>query len=253
MIVPPPLPPDYLSYFRTGVVNDSSFFEPYTPMRPPPLPSQANVLVNEQTSLPGSQITSEGGNLSEGRYLRATYNQGTPDLYDFQAHRYRTSKGESTYSRDDGILVIPVMGPDGTAPVTVKTHASIGFRVYTFEQVKDGTPPLLPAMADTPSGDVFLGSTISFPTPGQNMKNDLRFGQRGEYTYLQAEVRGSTSVFPIDRHPMPTMIDSLGLDRLLELDVQPGPQGLEQVSFLDERWQADGVDAMALTSYGIVK
>ena len=246
MIIPPPLPPDYLSLFppvESPLPNPSGFLVPTYQMVPPPLPS--GNLNNQQLTVPGSQITSQGGDLSQGSYTRESYNVGTPDLYDFQPHRYSTSKGESSYSHDTGILVIPVMGPVGTAPVTVRTHAPIGFRTYTFEHVKDGTPPILPAMANTPSGDIFLGGAIGFPTPTQNIDNTLRFGQHGEYTYVQAEVRGSTSVFPIDRHPMPTMIDSLGVDKLYDLDGQPG--------LLDMRWQANGVDAKVLTSYGIVK
>src|SRR4051812_40541949 len=94
----------------------------------------------------------------------ATFEEARADLVDLQAHKYRAGSAlESSYERNRGLLVIPVMGPAGTAPVVARVHAPYGVRTVEFAYAKQDAPPLMPAAADTNSGDTILSEGHTFP------------------------------------------------------------------------------------------
>lgn len=139
-----------------------------------------------------------------------TFLETRANVYDLNSTAYLKSRLDSQYSRDEGVLVIPVMGPAGTAPALIRVHAPLGFRTVDFEYQRVSQPPVFPAQADTNSGDVILGSKLVLPAPIESEQN-LVFACRGQYEFVQYDVlRGPDDPYPIDRHPFPTLVDALG-------------------------------------------
>lgn len=174
-----------------------------------------------------------------------TFAEARSDTYDLQSSQYRKSVVVSRYSRDEGLLTIPVMGPAGTAPVVSRVHAPIGYRHVDFDLARDGAPPVFPAQADTTSGDVILSSDLAFPAP-MGVGAMLVFACRGRYEFVQpGEPRGTESLYPFDRHPFPSMVDALGL-----VDRARAPFGTQGANTTYNT--GDGVDARYLSSYGML-
>ena len=110
---------------------------------------------------------------------------------DHQSASYDGEVNASSYSYDKGLLVIPVMGPDGTPPKVIRVHAPVGYRKVQWSYKKRATPPIMPSMSDTPSGDLFLTGDLSLPVPALGgAQNQLDYVAAGEYTYVQ-NVSGS--------------------------------------------------------------
>lgn len=167
------------------------------------------------------------------------------DQKDLQYHYYLGTSALSKYSRTQGLLVIPVMGPTGTAPAVVRVSAPYGMREVEFEYRKQGSPPLFPAPADTTTGDVLLTADQEFPAPIPSPQGGLVYGVRGTHTYVQplgGRAQGDT--FPIDAHPIVTRVDTLGED-VTELT---NPDDLVTYG----QWTKDGVDTNQLTASKII-
>lgn len=186
----------------------------------------------------------------------STYEEARLDLIDLQAHRYRKSHLESMYTRDRGLLVIPVMGPVGTAPVVARVHAPVATRRVEFEYIKQNAPPVFPAAADTTSGDTILDETIVFPAPSMNPENQLMFGVRGVYEFVQAgDGRGPEDQFPIDSHPFPTNVDMLGQ---IDLGSVTGTSRLRTPAnnfvekHLESSFNSQVIDSRQLMGYNII-
>lgn len=174
----------------------------------------------------------------------STFAEARQKLRDSRADAYLTATGMSTWERDEGLLVVPVMGPVGTAPVVLRVHAPIGYRESEFSYAKDRVPPLFPAPANTTSGDIILTSELGFPVPRPNTNGDITFGVTGRYTFVQpAEPRGTESEFPIDKHPFISTLDIL--------HTLPPPSGDAYKDML-WTWNSDSVDARLLCSYDIL-
>lgn len=104
---------------------------------------------------------------------------------DAQAGCYEDSQQSSHYSRDLGLLVLPVAGPDGSAPRVIKTHAVVGYRTVDFDYKKRGTPPMFPTMQDTPSGDSILAGDLSFAMTVGGQQQQYGYAVKGQYGYVQ--------------------------------------------------------------------
>jgi hypothetical protein len=128
------------------------------------------------------------------------------------ANRYSDYHGDSSYSTDRGVLVLPIAGPDGTAPCLVKVHAEIGYRTTDVTAVKTGAPPVLPAACDTPSGDRLLGSEFMFTIPqiGPDQNTNL-YRSEGRYTYVQGSLRGSGGQSNFQTVDMPYRMELIDL------------------------------------------
>ena len=167
------------------------------------------------------------------------------DQIDLQTARYRKSSIASRYTRDEGILVIPVMGPAGTAPVMVRTHAPYGVREVEFDYIKQGSPPLMPSLTDTNSGDILLKTSVTVPAPATDQQNNLLYQTVGGYTFVQPlGGRSQNDVFPIDAHPFITKVDTLG-----EMDPYIGDPTLRKV---DGQWSQQGLDTAILTANKLI-
>lgn len=147
---------------------------------------------------------------------------------DLQDVAFRESTLVSKYDRSLGLLVIPVMGPVGTPPVVVRVHAPVGMRTADFAYTKTGTPPVIPAPVDTPSGDTILSSSLNIVvariTPDD--QNRMLYSISGSYLYVQPDGgRGETSQFPIDKHPFFTPLDEF-------ITPSPGRAGEDMVRYV---------------------
>lgn len=133
---------------------------------------------------------------------------GQPDLY----QDYRMS---NQYTYDPGVLVLPVAGPDGTAPRIIKIHAAIGRRIAVMNAVKVDTPPILPRMGrNTKEGDVFVGGSLSLPLPQVNaQQTGFNYKASAQYEYVQPVTpRGynDNDAFQTGCYPFPLiLIDGL--------------------------------------------
>lgn len=170
-----------------------------------------------------------------------------PDFTDLQIDRYRdTATIRSSYQRDHGLLVIPVMGPAGTAPVVARVHAPYGTRTTSFNYSKHGSPPLMPSLEDTSSGDVLLAADLSFPAPITDQSGTLIYGAEGELMFVQPlGGRAQGDSFVLDRHPFPTKVDILG--------AYPSPEMSFPSSIMFGEWNSGSVDTAKLTSSGLVR
>lgn len=182
----------------------------------------------------------------------ATYEEARLDLLDLQFHRYRGGGLVSRYHRSRGLLVIPVMGPAGTPPVVARTHAPIGYREVDFNYSKSGGPPVMPAAADTNSGDLILSEEHSFPAPSPDQNGRLLFGVNGHFTYVQPDGgRTPDDTFPIDSHPFPSQVDALG-----QYDLSATESLTDTATFQDRvvngAWNMQVIDSRLLSSYNII-
>lgn len=108
------------------------------------------------------------------------------------AQRYLDYKIDTKYDRDEGLLVMPVAGPAGSAPKVIRVHQPIGYATRMFTASKNGAPPIVPAPINTSSGDIILTSEyeVFLPQASPN-QNTWIFRADGVYTYVQGSIRGS--------------------------------------------------------------
>ncbi len=126
------------------------------------------------------------------------------EVGDPQPSFYNNFSIDNSYTYDAGSIVLPVAGPDGTAPRVIKTHASIGYRKAKWDANKSKTPPWFPEIAvNTPSGDVFLSGTLDIPLPLlRSDQSQYIYKVAGEYTYVQPGApRDSSNVWNTGAYP----------------------------------------------------
>jgi hypothetical protein len=132
------------------------------------------------------------------------------DRYDVQYNSYRKVEVNSSYRRTLGLLTIPVMGPAGTAPVVARVHAPYGTRVSNFDLVKAGAPPVFPKQADTESGDILLGATVSVPAPVLDGEGEAVYQMVGQHVYVQPlGGRKEDSTIKFDGLPFFSIVDMM--------------------------------------------
>ncbi len=183
------------------------------------------------------------------------FHEAKPLIVDKQRDNYRHASIKSSYTSDDGILVIPVMGPVGTPPVMARVHAPIGYRTTEYHASKQGSPPVYPAQYDTPSGDIMLSSSVEIPGPVEDSQGKLVFGVRTVYNFVQgleyledgtlyrSGPRKTEDWFPLDKLPFLSMTDTLGaVDRQASGENQGGYN----------TWNAPLVDSRVLGSYRMI-
>jgi len=123
---------------------------------------------------------------------------------DSQIESYRKATNESKYSRDEGLLVLPVMGPAGTPPTVLRMHGGVGFRKVRWEAEKLGAPPLIPAFTST-SNDTIMFSDLYLSTPKvSGSQVQYLYEAHGEYTFVQNVTRGVDSNFQTGNMPYQT-------------------------------------------------
>lgn len=107
---------------------------------------------------------------------------------DAEGQKYVTEETSSDdeYIRNEGYLVLPVAGPVGTPPKVVRLHAPFGIRKHHFKVAKEVVPPIMPAIGDTQSGDMFLGAGFSVTATMAGSQQAYAFGGSGTYSYVQA-------------------------------------------------------------------
>lgn len=188
--------------------------------------------------------------------MAATFEEARSDLLDLAVHRYRNGYGlRSQYMRDKGLQVIPVMGAEGTPPQVMRVHASYGVREVEWQYAKQAVPPLMPAAADTTSGDTLLSATHWFHAPVGDPSGNLVFSAAGHFTYVQpGGGRGPDDEFPIDSHPFPTAVDAIGeyssIPKAHSLGETRDSQLLRAV--LDGRYNKEVIDSRVLSAYKII-
>jgi hypothetical protein len=126
----------------------------------------------------------------------------TTGVLDAQTSQYENDFNVSGYSSDLGFLPMAVMGPAGTPPTVIRMHGGIASRNVKWAYKKRGTPPVIPAMQNTPSGDILLATDLAFPVPAiAGDENSYDYVASGEYEYVQSVTRGANSNFQTGRKP----------------------------------------------------
>lgn len=111
---------------------------------------------------------------------------------DGQTNFFEANDASSFYERDEGILVLPIAGPPGTAAAIIQVHAPYGIRRVKWEAAKRGVPPPIPTPKDTASGDKILSSSIIVHQPRPEVsQSKLGFAMEGEYVYVQGVMAAS--------------------------------------------------------------
>lgn len=116
-----------------------------------------------------------------------------PTVFDYQDDRYSRYVSSSEYSFDEGLELVPLCKSASDPPphfVLARRHAPVGTRVVRGGALKHGTPPVLPAMTDTPSGDIFAHGAYNLSHPVSSEVGGTE-GMRTweanwEFTYHQA-------------------------------------------------------------------
>ena len=131
-------------------------------------------------------------------------------LLDLQAGNYEQAGTNSTYAIDDGKVVFPVQGPEGTPPVVLSIHAPYTKRRTTGNVVKRGSPGLIPPPADTRTGHIFTSGTITVPSPSLSGTNQQVFATSFVYDYVLPAHLKDTGKILFDALPYYSAVDLLG-------------------------------------------
>lgn len=123
--------------------------------------------------------------------------ENTPKRLDNpQAGRYTGAARVKHLTRFPGQFVLPVADEPPAdpekrktwSPVTVvRAHAPYQEEVDQFEYEKEDTPPVVPDMTDA-GHLVFLGGTLTVPTPSLNTAGGMTWTAAGEYHYVSDAV-----------------------------------------------------------------
>lgn len=125
----------------------------------------------------------------------------------------------SRYQMDEGLEVIPVMGPRDTPPVVVRLHAAYTVRKSTFNYGRSKAPPVIPVPGDTPSGHTFLGGTLAVAAPTPDAYGNLSYRAGGEYMFVLPSDLREYGKIRFDAHGYRSKVDFLGFLDLKETDV----------------------------------
>ena len=111
-------------------------------------------------------------------------------FFDNHFMRYGGYQAISVHELNDGLVVMPLAKPaDAPGPhfLIIRRHAPVGIKQVSFRATKTGTPPIYPAIGDTPSGDVLLAARVGVAHPEGNAGTEERaWAVEGEYRYVQA-------------------------------------------------------------------
>jgi hypothetical protein len=133
-------------------------------------------------------------------------------LFDLQTSSYHEYAQHSEYEFNDGLVVIPLAKKDTDPPphfLVVRRHAPVGMRTHRVQAAKSGTPPVVPALADTPSGDRFLGATLAVEAPETRGPNSgvRTYAVAGEYRYVQGGAVDTLALTTAGQAATPNMTD----------------------------------------------
>lgn len=125
---------------------------------------------------------------------------------------YRASDQTHDFSYDRGLIQLPVASRVAGSRL-IRLHGGCGKRVVRFRFVREGKPPIIPAMADT-SGDTLLAASVAPATPMPSVTGrGLDWVVSGEYVYAQDTPRiVGNHALPVGQHPF--------LDRSLVSETQ---------------------------------
>ena len=114
---------------------------------------------------------------------------------------YRASDQTNDFQYDAGVIQLPVAARTA-AHRLIRLHGGQGQRTATFRFVREGKPPIVPAMQDT-SGDTFLGGSICPATPVPSATGrGLDWVVSGTYRFAQDAPRlVGTHAIPVGQNP----------------------------------------------------
>lgn len=122
----------------------------------------------------------------------------------------------SDYCLHEGLLEIPVMGPVGTAPVVVRTHAAYTTRKADFRMVRNKRPPVIPTPGDTLAksssvkGDIYLGGHIKLNSPTKDSEGYLVYTVSGTYNFVSPVDAREHGKLRFDARSFVSEVDFLG-------------------------------------------
>ena len=122
----------------------------------------------------------------------------------------------SDYCLHEGLLEIPIMGPVGTPPVVVRTHAPYTTRKVDFRMTRNKMPPVIPVPGDTPSkgsaigGDIYLGGDIKLSSPRKDSEGYLIYSVAGTYNFVSPVDAREHGKLRFDARSFLSEVDFLG-------------------------------------------
>ncbi len=134
----------------------------------------------------------------------------TAERTDAQQTQYTKSAAGSTYHFNPGLRYVPVIGPEGTPPVVVRVFAGYTSREAAFDYTKATAPPLIPSPGNTRSGHIFLGGSLTIPSPGTSGDGEMIFAASGTYAYVCPLDLRTNGKIQFDAFPFITGVDLLG-------------------------------------------
>lgn len=144
--------------------------------------------------------------------MSSSFSDFTKNRIDLQAVGYEQDGTISSYTIDDGLVIIPIQGPIGTSPVVARIHAPFTTRTTSGSAVKKNAPPLIPAPANTATGHIFIGGSIDLPAPNVTGTPQQLYGVKYTYNFLvptHIKIAGAGKLL-FDSHPYMSGVDILG-------------------------------------------
>lgn len=125
---------------------------------------------------------------------------------------YQRFDQNNHYTYDSGLVALPVAGPTPAVRV-IRLHGGYGTRTLNYAMARDGRPPVIPAMIDTPN-DTFLSGDVAFGLPGSGQTSQgYNWSVTGEYTFIQLTPRiVGENTFPVGVYPGAQVTQDLGAD-----------------------------------------
>ena len=127
-----------------------------------------------------------------------------------QYNDYSDYHQDNHYTYDTGLLALPVAGAESAVKI-IRLHGGYGTRKLDFNMSRQGRPPIVPTMVDTPN-DTFLGGSLgcALPSASQNSQG-YTWTVGGEYTFIQTTPRiVGLNTFPVGTYPGSMTTQDLG-------------------------------------------
>lgn len=127
---------------------------------------------------------------------------------DADGKSYGGFRQDHEYTHISGLVVMPVLGPVSKHRI-LRLHSGYGTRRVTFDAIRTGAPPSIPAAVDTP-GDTLIQAVVtpSLPRPNEQAVG-FDWQVQGEYLYVQNTPRvAGVNAFPTGNHAFATFPQS---------------------------------------------
>jgi len=123
-------------------------------------------------------------------------------LFNANDFSYTDYEIDGRYDTDNGLLIIPVAGPPGTAAEVVRVHAPYTTKSVKWTAERGGTPPTLPSANTGVANEMLAHKTVFGIAPGIDLFGTAHiYRNSGEYFYLMPVPKADTDPLVFGKLP----------------------------------------------------